>query len=99
MCEAQRQMLSFNDLARVSTRHFSSEDSIEVMDTIGALFKYAPWTPEQIEDGTLVRDSLESAFKVILDRVPPGPTRTTALRKLLEVRMDCNAAITFQGKI
>jgi hypothetical protein len=36
---------------------------------------------------------------VIIETVPPSPDRSVAIRKLREARMDCNSAITFDGKI
>jgi hypothetical protein len=33
-----------------------------------------------------------------VDSVPPGPDRTTAIRKIHEARMDANSAITQGGK-
>lgn len=78
-----------------------SLSSIEDQDLdflVNDMFSYHEWTPEQIEKGNRIRDSLKVACKVILINIPPSSDRSTALRKLRECRMDCNAAITFNGK-
>jgi hypothetical protein len=69
-----------------------------VKDEIRDLFEYHPWDKDQEIAGLSVRLALESAYQTIVERVPPGQTRTKALDKLVEVRMDCNAAITFKGR-
>jgi len=61
-------------------------------------FEYAPWDSEQVSRGSAVRAALASAVKTIILNVPPGPDRTVAIRKLREARMDCNSAITHNGK-
>jgi hypothetical protein len=63
------------------------------------MFDYQPWNEEQIATGKLVREALAAAAKVIVARVPPGPDRSVALRKLRECRMDANSAITFNGRL
>lgn len=70
----------------------------EICNTIDDMFEYHPWTPEQITKGTSVRRALAQAVRVIIDNVPPSPDRTVAIRKIREARMDCNSAITHQGK-
>lgn len=62
------------------------------------IFEYHPWNASQVIQGTRVRNILMDAYKTILNVVPDGPDRNTALRKLREVRMDCNSAITHEGK-
>jgi hypothetical protein len=69
-----------------------------VEKAIDDAFEYHPWTTEQVEAGRDVRSALAAAVKVIVDRVPPCPDRTTAIRKLREARMDANSAITHAGK-
>lgn len=70
----------------------------EVMAQVHDLFQYHAPTPQKIEKMTEVRDALENAYLTILTHVPPCATRTVAMRKLTECRMDCNAAITHDGK-
>ena len=70
-----------------------------VEQDIEQVFEYQPWNAEQIAKGKKVRDALAAAFKVIVINVPPGPDRTVALRKLREVRMDCNSSLTFGGRL
>lgn len=70
----------------------------EVADTVDDMFLYHPWSPDQQEAGIIVRDALATAFKAIIEHVPPSPDRTVALRKIREARMDCNSAITFKGR-
>jgi hypothetical protein len=68
------------------------------LDNIDAAMAYHPWSGSQIEKGDIVREALTLAAKAILRHVPAGPYRTVAIRKLLEARMDANAAITFRGR-
>jgi hypothetical protein len=65
---------------------------------IDDIFDFHPWNDEKIEKGTLVRESLKKAYLTILENVPASPDRSAALRKLREARMDCNSAITHDGK-
>ena len=69
----------------------------DVVDEVHRAFKYAPWDNDQIERGSFVRLALEGAVQAIIQHVPPCATRTIAIRKILEARMDCNSAITFRG--
>ena len=62
------------------------------------LFDYHPWSPDMVEAGDQVREVLKVAFKVIMTNVPESRDRSVAIRKLRELRMDCNSAITFAGK-
>lgn len=67
-------------------------------DELNDIFEYHKWTESQIEYGVRVRKVLAEAFAQIIENVPPCPDRSAALRKLREVRMDCNSAITHNGK-
>ncbi len=62
------------------------------------VFDYHKWDDEQVSKGTIVREALKNAFLQIILHVPPCPDRTVALRKLRDARMDCNSAITHNGK-
>lgn len=66
--------------------------------TIDDAFNYTPWNADQVKKGTLVREALAAAVKVIVAEVPPSADRTTAIRKLREARMDANSAITHGGR-
>ena len=72
--------------------------SSDVEAAIDNAFEYAPWMVDQVERGSAVRKALAGAVKVIVANVPPGPDRTVAIRKIREARMDCNSAITHNGK-
>lgn len=76
----------------------ATEATQSVKDQIHDAFQYHPWTEEMIARGSKVRQALEDAVAVIIDNVPPSPTRSVAIRKLMEARMDCNSAITHDGK-
>lgn len=69
-----------------------------VEDAVHQLFDYAPWDEQQISAGERVRAALKLAVIEIIRNVPPGPDRTTAIRKIREARMDANSAITHGGK-
>ena len=69
-----------------------------VEETVRDMFLYHPWNQDQQESGDLVRAALMEAVRVIIANVPPCPDRTVAIRKLREARMDCNSAITHNGK-
>ena len=68
-------------------------------EQIASVMNYHPWCEEQIASGNKVRSALGEALKVILNVVPPSLDRTVAIRKLREARLDCNSAITFNGKL
>ncbi len=70
----------------------------EVSKAIDDAFLYHPWTPSQVQQGKVVVEALANAVKVIVANVPPGPDRSTAIRKIREARMDANSAITHNGK-
>ena len=67
-------------------------------ENVEELFTYHTWNEEQTAHGVKVREALVNAATVILDEVPDSPDRTVAIRKLREARMDCNSAITHDGK-
>lgn len=66
--------------------------------TIADMFEYHAWDQEMTERGTRVRAALAAAVAVIVDNVPAGPDRSVAIRKIREARMDCNSAITHEGR-
>lgn len=70
----------------------------EVERAIEDVFGYHPWDDIKVEQGKRVRAVLAEAVKVIVRDVPPSPDRSAAIRKLREARMDCNSAITHNGR-
>lgn len=70
----------------------------ETCRVIDDMFDYHRWNSEKESAGQQVRDSLKAAVRAIILNVPPCPDRSAALRKLREARMDCNSAITHEGK-
>jgi len=76
----------------------ATELTSEVFDVVRDMFEYHPWNDEQKNHGVVVRKALEDAFLEVLKHVPSCPDRSAALRKIREARMDCNSAITHNGK-
>ena len=65
---------------------------------VNDMFLYHTWDESKVARGALVREALAEAVKVIVANVPPSADRSAAIRKLREARMDCNSAITHDGK-
>lgn len=76
----------------------SAEDADAVIATITDMFEYHKPTDAQLIKFEKVRAALISAANVIIANVPPSADRSAAIRKLREVRMDCNSAISHNGK-
>ena len=76
----------------------ATEVTPEVNATIEDMLEYHRWNSAQQVDGALVREAVQELFAVMIQNVPPGPDRSSGMRKLREVRMDCNSAITHGGK-
>ena len=76
----------------------ATEVTEEVAAAINDALEYHPWKEPQEEAGVKVRSALCYAVKIIVASVPPCPDRDTAIRKVREARMDCNSAITHDGK-
>jgi hypothetical protein len=76
----------------------ATEITPEVAAAIDSAFDYQPWDEAKVAKGKEVRRALAEAVKVIVANVPPSPDRTVAIRKVREARMDCNSAITHDGK-
>lgn len=83
---------------KVDLNRATTTGSLEVFGAIRDLFEYHPWGQSQVAQGEAVRNALASAYRTIIDNVPPCPTRTRAMNMLLDARMLANAAITFKGK-
>ncbi len=77
----------------------AAELTADVEAAIDDAFEYHAWSRQQQAQGDEVRQALAAAVKVIVRCVPPGPDRTVAIRKIREARMDCNSAITFNGRL
>lgn len=80
-----------------------TEDNMEVVHSlVDDMMQYHPWDTywdkDKISKSTDVRNAIGNAIKVILESVPPSPDRSAAIRKLREARMDCNSAITHDGR-
>lgn len=84
-------------LTRVDASRSDADELNRIDRDVKEVFTYAPWDKTQEAQGGAVRDALMAAYKTVLANVPPCATRTVALRKLVEARMDCNSAITFRG--
>jgi hypothetical protein len=76
----------------------ATELTPEVAAAIDDAFEYHPWDSTKVARGAAVRKALADAVKVIVANVPSSPTRTVAIRKVCEARMDCNSAITHDGR-
>lgn len=76
----------------------ATEVTPEVAAAIDDAFVYHAWDAEMVRRGSLVREALSNAVKVIVANVPAGPDRTVAIRKVREARMDANSAITHKGR-
>lgn len=76
----------------------ATEVTPEVAAQVDDAFEYHSWTPDMIGHGKVVRSALSDAVKILIQHVPPGPDRSSAIRKIREARMDANSAITHGGK-
>ena len=76
----------------------ATELTPEVEAAIDDAFEYHSWSPEQQAKGLRVRQALAASVKQMIIDVPPGPDRSTAIRKIREARMDANSAITHGGR-
>jgi hypothetical protein len=76
----------------------ASDLTPEVAAAVDDAFEYHRWDDEKVAKGAAVRKALADAVKAIVANVPPSPDRTVAIRKIREARMDCNSAITHNGK-
>jgi hypothetical protein len=70
----------------------------DVAASIDDAFEYHRWTETQVDAGGHIREALANAVKAIVAYVPPSADRSAAIRKIREARMDCNSAITHDGK-
>lgn len=74
----------------------------EVTDDVDLLIEDCmnPFTFDGVKSSKVatVRKALVEAVKVIVANVPPCPTRTVAIRKLIEAKMDCASAVAHDGR-
>jgi len=79
---------------------FQSENTVspEVEAEVRDLFTYHKPTDKQIENMENVREAGIQYVLAIIRNVPAGPTRTVAIRKVIESRMDCNSSIIHMGR-
>lgn len=82
---------------RVDLRNVTN-DSADVRAIIYDMFAYHTWSDKQITVSDFVGAALTQAMRAIICNVPPSADRSAAIRKLREARMDCNSAITHEGK-
>jgi|SRR5579872_878407 len=64
---------------------------------IDQLFTYHPATPYTGPKFEALREAAKYFAKVIMNNVPAGSDRTTAIRKLREAVMTANAGISLDG--
>jgi hypothetical protein len=76
----------------------ATELTPEVDAQIDDAFDYHTWEEHQVRHGEYVRRALADAVKIIVAHVPPSADRSAAIRKIREARMDCNSAITHNGR-
>lgn len=92
-------MLTGNELNRYTPTDSTPVELVDdVLATVDDMFEYHKWDDKKIEAGGQVRAILAEAVKTILAVVPPSADRSAAIRKIREARMDCNSAITHDGK-
>lgn len=70
----------------------------DVMSSIKDMFETKEMDEEQKSACSALCHELQSCLEAIVRHVPPGPDRSAAIRKLREVRYDCNSAISHDGK-
>ena len=68
-------------------------------EQLAGVMDYHPWDKHKIEAGDKVRSALSQVLRVIIENVPASPDRSAAIRKLRDCRMDCNSAITHDGRL
>lgn len=64
------------------------------MNLHGSIFQYLKPTDAQMETMSYARDALERCATELNDLLPDGPDKTYVIRKLREVGMWANVAIT-----
>lgn len=85
-------------MERVENLTFSIGTSEEIDSVVEDMLEYHTWNVDQVALGKKVRTALADAVRAIIGSVPPSADRSAAIRKIREARMDCNSAITHNGK-
>jgi len=67
------------------------------VDPIERLFTYHQPTPAQEQSYLEIRSAAKDLVRIIDRHCPPGPDRTTAVRKIREGVMTANASIATQN--
>lgn len=68
------------------------------LDTVERCFTYQAWDSGQVRQAEPVREAILALARAILRHSPDCPDRSSGLRKLRELRMDINSAITHRGE-
>ena len=63
------------------------------------VFSHHHATPEKLKIYELIHESAKQFAKVIIERVPDGADRTTALRLLREASMMACAGVSLDGRL
>jgi hypothetical protein len=63
------------------------------------VFSHHHATPEKLKTYELIHDSAKQFAKVVLERVPEGADRVTALRLLREASMMACAGVSLDGRL
>jgi len=63
------------------------------------VFSHHHATPEKLKTYELIHESAKQFAKVIIERVPDGADRTTALRLLREASMMACAGVSLDGRL
>ena len=63
------------------------------------VFSHHHATPEKLKTYELIHESAKQFAKIIIERVPDGADRTTALRLLREASMMACAGVSLDGRL
>ena len=85
-------------MSNISRLPGATEVTPEVLEELEELSTSHPWTPAQLHNASQFRILWVGLMAAIIKYVPPSADRSAAMRKLREVRMDCNHAITHEGR-
>jgi hypothetical protein len=76
----------------------ASDVTPEVEAAVNDAFEDNEWDEEMLSRVRVVRETLSRSVLTIIRNVPPGPDRSAAIRKIREAHLDCNSAITHNGR-
>lgn len=80
-----------------STQAISRPGAV-TLGNVERVFTYQAWDRYQISQAEPVKEAILALARAILRHVPDCPDRSVAVRKLRELRMDVNSAITHRGE-